>query len=327
MSPRVARGEWTRDKGKAGDERLTLEGQSRAWQSPTAAMAIQGGCYPRGNPTLVKMAEVWPTPDASLIQDREEPATWERRRAEMKAKGINGNGCGTPLSMAAKLWPTPMQKDDRAPRSKAAMDRRRADTAAGHRNLNDEAAHWPTPNAADNQTSPNYPHKGGNPTLPMAATTWPTPAERDHKGRDIPGRHGRTSLGHAVETGEMTHSSPPAPSRDAGSRSFPSARTLRRLAAASRLSPRERLLADCWTQRWWARRAARSAVRYERRSLRAKLNPLFTEWLMGWPIGWTGFAPLGTELVRWRAAMRASLLQLVCSTPGAGSETVEQETV
>lgn len=49
----------------------------------------------------------WPTPAASLPQDYEGSDTWLARRATLKAKGINGNGAGMPLSIAVKLYPTP----------------------------------------------------------------------------------------------------------------------------------------------------------------------------------------------------------------------------
>lgn len=49
----------------------------------------------------------WPTPAASIPQDGENPDTWLARRESLKAKGINGNGAGMPLSIAVKLFPTP----------------------------------------------------------------------------------------------------------------------------------------------------------------------------------------------------------------------------
>jgi hypothetical protein len=54
---------------------------------------------------------LWPTPSAGNFNDGESLETWEARRQANKAKGINGNGQGTPLSIAAKLWPTPIRKD------------------------------------------------------------------------------------------------------------------------------------------------------------------------------------------------------------------------
>lgn len=55
----------------------------------------------------------WPTPDASVAQDGESLSSWEARREMLKQKGINGNGCGLPLTMAAQLagWATPTSRD------------------------------------------------------------------------------------------------------------------------------------------------------------------------------------------------------------------------
>jgi hypothetical protein len=72
----------------------------------------------------------WPTPNAQVSQDGESPETWLKRKEAMKAKGYNGNGCGTPLTIAVQLhgqagpasssshgsrqelsWPTPQTMD------------------------------------------------------------------------------------------------------------------------------------------------------------------------------------------------------------------------
>lgn len=60
----------------------------------------------------------WPTPDASLANYGEDPASFEERRERLKEKGINGNGAGTPLAVAVRmegdLWPTPVSSDGTA---------------------------------------------------------------------------------------------------------------------------------------------------------------------------------------------------------------------
>jgi site-specific DNA-cytosine methylase len=48
-----------------------------------------------------------PTPAASMPNDGESLESWEARRQRNLAKGINGNGQGTPLAIAVKLLPTP----------------------------------------------------------------------------------------------------------------------------------------------------------------------------------------------------------------------------
>jgi hypothetical protein len=43
-----------------------------------------------------------PTPAASLVNDGENVANWEARRERVKASKVNGNGMGTPLTIAAQ---------------------------------------------------------------------------------------------------------------------------------------------------------------------------------------------------------------------------------
>jgi hypothetical protein len=46
----------------------------------------------------------WPTPSAGVFQDGEDPQKWQQRADSLKQKGINGNGAGTPLTVAAARW-------------------------------------------------------------------------------------------------------------------------------------------------------------------------------------------------------------------------------
>lgn len=48
----------------------------------------------------------WPTPAASVTNLTESPESWQARADRLKAKGINGNGAGVPLTVAVKMWPT-----------------------------------------------------------------------------------------------------------------------------------------------------------------------------------------------------------------------------
>lgn len=52
-----------------------------------------------------------PTPAAGNFNDGESLESWERRKAEQAARGINGNGMGTPLAVAVKMLPTPSAAD------------------------------------------------------------------------------------------------------------------------------------------------------------------------------------------------------------------------
>lgn len=84
--------------------------------TPTASEAEHGGpgrMYGDGIPTLGAVAaQLLPTPDASNANDGEGLETWLARRERVKAKGINGNGMGMPLAIAAlTLLPTPQVAD------------------------------------------------------------------------------------------------------------------------------------------------------------------------------------------------------------------------
>jgi hypothetical protein len=54
---------------------------------------------------------MWPTPSAALHNDGETPETFEARREALREKHKNGNGAGTPLTMAVKMWGTPTTRD------------------------------------------------------------------------------------------------------------------------------------------------------------------------------------------------------------------------
>lgn len=68
--------------------------------------------------TLTDAIRMWPTASAAIANDGETPESWERRRQENLAKGYNGNGQGTPLTIAATTWPTPNSHDQTGARGK-----------------------------------------------------------------------------------------------------------------------------------------------------------------------------------------------------------------
>jgi hypothetical protein len=88
-----------------------LEGQiDMLLKTPTTQLAVNGGSqHPDKRragghgPTLADEVEhLLPTPTV-LSQDGEKPETWLARRERVKATGINGNGMGMPLVIAAQL--------------------------------------------------------------------------------------------------------------------------------------------------------------------------------------------------------------------------------
>jgi hypothetical protein len=82
----------------------------RANSAMTVDLRTQQG-RPELQPNLeTVMARQLPTPNAGLFNDGEKLETWLARRDRVKAKGINGNGMGMPLSIAAQLL-TPTASD------------------------------------------------------------------------------------------------------------------------------------------------------------------------------------------------------------------------
>lgn len=88
--------------------------QAETWPTPSAANDDQGADRPgsrEGAVSLVWKAELWATPSGAVVNDGETAETFFARREELKAKGINGNGAGVPLTVMADAWPTPNQRD------------------------------------------------------------------------------------------------------------------------------------------------------------------------------------------------------------------------
>lgn len=92
----------------------------KALESPEDWLAQHRECLARGvhkqftlsvaakaNMSEGQIKKLWPTPTAGNFNDGESVESWEARRAKLKETLKNGNGCGTPLAMAAKMWPTP----------------------------------------------------------------------------------------------------------------------------------------------------------------------------------------------------------------------------
>lgn len=98
--------------GSGGDDLVTTV-HRRLLPTTTAADAeASGASASPSNVTLtdamVRGKGLLPTPSAANTNDGEDPEAWEARRQKVKAKGINGNGMGKPLAIAAQeLMPTP----------------------------------------------------------------------------------------------------------------------------------------------------------------------------------------------------------------------------
>lgn len=124
-----------------------------------------------------------PTPTASNPNDGESLESWEARRQRNLAKGINGNGQGTPLAIAVKLLPTPMAGDAKGTRNATAGRKRDnpnvnegwtlTDVVYDGQLSNQPEQLLPTPTTSDaERTSSTYGR--GNPTLTGAITAPPS---------------------------------------------------------------------------------------------------------------------------------------------------------
>lgn len=246
----------------------------------------------RGNARpLNEVVAHWPTPDASVINDGESPATFHARRERLKASHKNGNGAGTPLTVASAQWTAP-QAHDVAPGNPARVGR--YGTKHGGRDLTDQVTVWNTPSVAD--------VTGG------------------HKSRSGARKNEPLLNGQAEDLSSLLA---PQPLKTGGRSptSHLSAYLRYRATTCSelRLERRSLLLMGLRRRdtakpgeirrlrRGWTKTAPTAFVRP---SFRKSLNPHFVGDLMGWPPGLTSFACSETASLIWRARMRSALSQL-----------------
>lgn len=259
--------------------------------------------------------KTWPTPSASLVQDGEDPETWRARMDRLEEKHRNGNGAGTPLTMAARTWPTPTTKDGEQAGSR--------EPGVGGPTLHEESQRWPTPRVTTNGGIPSPGVEGRGSRLEDAAGTWPTPTGSDGNRRTDASqtREGAPSLTEEgarwpsprAEDGESAGNHPgatdsltgatktwPTPAAADGDRateyitrkdgSNPT------LLGASRRSPPVLRTSTCGPE---------CSPKHRR------LNPLFVEWLMNFPLGWTDSELSATAWSLWWRQSRSWLSRIV----------------
>lgn len=110
----------------------------------------------QGGPSLWDQLRLLPTPTAINPNDSENPRHWLARRDKQRARKINGNGMGMPLSIAVRLLPTPTASD-----AKNCTHR----TQRGGPSLPDQARLLPTPRASDTGTAGRRAGAGFRPPL------------------------------------------------------------------------------------------------------------------------------------------------------------------
>jgi DNA (cytosine-5)-methyltransferase 1 len=118
---RAGDGERSREELRKGSSIATDSHQS---QSRTFIPQQDGG----GN-LVEAISSLLPASAAGNFNDGESVESWEARRQRNVLKGINGNGQGTPLTMAVKLLPTPTASDSRGGRNDTAV---RTDPQSNH---------------------------------------------------------------------------------------------------------------------------------------------------------------------------------------------------
>jgi hypothetical protein len=102
-----------------------------------------GQAAPSKTNTNGSRQESWPTPSGSVVNDGETLASWEARKQRNLAKHCNGNGMGTPLTIAVQQhWATPQTRDNRSGGAE-----RWENPQERSRNLNDQIAAVTTQNA------------------------------------------------------------------------------------------------------------------------------------------------------------------------------------
>lgn len=220
----------------------------------------------------------------------------------------SGRGCGS----SGGSWATPQKHDAQSPNTpenRARQDERviaERGRAHGARNLNEEAALWPTATSTDYKGSTREGQRRGQLSgngeqpwnregadgLNTTASLWATPRVNEAKGSNYQIADGKvypTLCGQAEGT-------------------VPSSRPL---PATAPHGPLSSLVTRGWSRRALRRgRCSPAVVAEGLRLLRPKLNPRFTEALMGWPSDAVRSRPSATAgfrswLRRFGAALHA----------------------
>lgn len=146
--------------------------------------------------TLTDAIRMWPTASASLPNDGETPESWELRKQRNIERHHNGNGMGTPLTMASTMWPTARQEDGES----CGNHPDQVDSLTGAAYL------WPTPNVPNGGRTSNTSSKRDDGSkrqidLGAMANLWRTP---DTPGAGGPrNRQDSIGEGHQVTIAEQ----------------------------------------------------------------------------------------------------------------------------
>jgi DNA (cytosine-5)-methyltransferase 1 len=86
---------------------MTRNGSAFALATPAPATAATASSSSPPSPPPAPRSRLLPTPVAGAFNDGESPASWQARRDRQKKLGRNGNGIGTPLTIAIQMLPAP----------------------------------------------------------------------------------------------------------------------------------------------------------------------------------------------------------------------------
>lgn len=153
---------WPTVSSRDGDPR---RGPSKPDSGHIQHKLSRGAVNSAGMPSddLSSAVQMWPTPSAAVVNDGESPESWQARKLRNLEKGNNGNGMGTPLTIAAATWPTP--------RASEKQQRNSQDNGVA---LSRSVEMWPTPHL-NCHTGAGAEGRDGGLNLQTATDLWPTP--------------------------------------------------------------------------------------------------------------------------------------------------------
>lgn len=286
----------------APDSERLLDSELFVESWPDSGMWDLGSAYElqtSEHPISEREYSSWPTASASIANDGESLESWDRRKQRNLDKHLNGNGMGTPLTIAATRWPTPNVPN--GGRTSNVTDRRE-DGSKRQIDLQALASHWKTPHGMSNRdakgkvggcgggefalqanqwqtpATDSFRSRGGDRKdemgLDQQARFFPTPAQRDYRTpnkRSYQDRSGTTKgeqLQNFVEHSGNWNTPHAARAHDSNN------------SDSTYLARQVHSLPDQQTQD--GPQSSESGQTLPRR-----LNPRFVEWLLGFPITWT----------------------------------------
>jgi len=274
------------------DGGLNLQTAASSWPTPMAGTPAQNGNSAAGNSDFSRRAEelaqaMWMTPDTPSGGRKMPDGT------TITGQTPDGRKVTVGLENQTRLWGTPKGSDGEKGGPNMAY-------SEGGTPLPAQAAQWTTPQAHDvtmRGAGQKPTAKAGNACLARDATTWPTPAARDHKSENSAdhlkngtGRLHMDQLPNAVAHG-FSH---PAPETALHGPKLSQLRRIWRPLRDSLISSHGRAT---WRRLWASR-------------IKRRLNPIFVEQLMGWPKGHALCDCSAMEFARWQQDMRGALSAL-----------------